>query len=116
MSRNRALIEFAYAAETDDEWSTLRVTSREMLAVERTVKGFTANSFFADVSVAGLYRIAWVVLRLRETIDKTVTFDEFTNTHDVKFGAAPVEGTGDSPNDDESDEVGSEADPTRPTA
>lgn len=112
MSRNRALIEFAYAAEDDEEWTTLAVSSREMLAVERTVKGFTANSFFADVSVGGLYRVAHVVLRLRGTIDKGVTFDQFVELYDVKFGPSPVDEQRE--RDEDEAEPGSEADPTRP--
>lgn len=113
--RKRSILEFAYAHEADDEWSTLAVTSREMLAVERAVKGFTANSFFKDVTVGGLYRIAHVVLRLRGAVDVTTTFDQFVETHDVRFAstepAQPNEG-----DDDDDDEVGSEANPTATTA
>jgi len=114
VSRSRALIEFAYAHADADEWSNLAVSSREVLAVERQVKGFTANTFFANVSVGGLYRIAHVVLRLRGEVDKAVTFDEFVESHDVKFGPAPSEGG--EPSDESDDETGSEADPTQPAA
>lgn len=112
--RKRSILEFAYAYESDDEWSTLAVTSREMLAVERAVKGFTANSFFKDVTVGGLYRIAHVVLRLRGAIDVTTTFDQFVDTHDVRF-ASTDSGEPDK-GDDDDDEVGSEANPTATTA
>jgi hypothetical protein len=114
MTRKRSLIEFSYAAEEDDEWTTLAVTSREMLAVERTVKGFTAQTFFASVTVQGLYRVAHVVLRLRGTIAKEVTFEEFVAAYDVKFGSAePAPGEDD---DEERDETGIGADPTEPAA
>lgn len=113
MSRTRAILEFSYAHDDDDEWTTLSVVSREMLAVERQVKGFTANTFFANVSVGGLYRVAYVVLKVRGDLDKALTFDQFVESHDVKFGAAPGEAT---EADDEADEVGSEVDPTRPAA
>jgi hypothetical protein len=119
VSRNRALIEFSYAASEDEEWTTLAVTSREMLAVERAIKGFTANSFFADVSVRGLYQVALVVLRVRGVIERAVTFDQFVEGYDVKFGPAPSEATEGEPgesDEDESDETGSGADPTRPIA
>lgn len=111
--RVRSLIDFAYAHETDDEWTTISVTSREMLAVERAVKGFTANTFFANVSVGGLYRVAHVVLKHRGEIDKTLPFEEFVDTYDVKFGAAPSDAES---GEDDQDETGSEADPTRPAA
>jgi hypothetical protein len=116
--RKRSLIDFAYAREVDDEWTTLSITSREMLAVERAVKGFTAQQFFASVTVTGLYRVAYVVLRLRGVVDASTTFDQFTDSHDVKFGPAPsntAEGS-DTSEDDEEDEVGAAADPTLQTA
>lgn len=114
MTRKRALIEFSYAPVEADEWSNLDVTSREMLAVERSVKGFTAQSFFGSVSMTGLYRVAHVVLRLRGEVDKGVTFDEFVEAYDVKFGPATPPAEGES--DDEGDETGSEANPTPPAA
>lgn len=112
MSRSRALIEFAYAHQDAEEWSNLAVTSREMLAVERQVKGFTANSFFANVTVGGVYQMAYVILKLRGEVERTVTFDEFVESHDVKLGPerASEDGAGDE------DETGSEADPTQPAA
>jgi hypothetical protein len=112
--RKRAILEFAYAHEDADEWTTLSVTSREMLAVERAVKGFTANTFFANVSVGGLYRIAHVVLKVRGDLDRAVTFDEFVETHDVKFGADQAATASDE--GDQDDDTGSEADPTPPAA
>lgn len=114
MSRRRALIEFAYAAAEDEQWSTLAVTSQEMLAVERQVKGFTANTFFTNVSVSGLYRIAHVVLRVRGLVERTMTFDDFVEGYDVKLG--PDNGDPQIERDEDEDEPGSEADPTQPTA
>lgn len=110
---NRALIRFSYAHESDDEWTGIEVGSREMLAVERQVKGFTANSFFADITVTGLYHIAHVVLRARGTIERSVTFDDFVTSYDVRFKHPDDDAV---PAGDDDDETGSEADPTQPTA
>lgn len=113
--KSRALITFGYAHVDDDDWSALAVSSREMMAVERQTKGFTANSFFTDVSISGLYRIAYVVLKVRGEVDKAVSFDLFVDTYDVKLRdpSAPEDEASD---DDEDDETGSEADPTHAAA
>lgn len=117
MSRKRSLIEFSYAHNEDEEWTTLAVTSREMLAVERSVKGFTAQSFFGSVTISGLYRVAHVALRLRGDVEATMTFDQFVEAYDVKFGpAATDQPDGDTDSEDEDDEPGTPADPTQPAA
>lgn len=113
--RVRALIRFSYALADADEWTGIEVTSREIMAVERRIKGFTANGFFSDITVTGLYQIAYTALGMRGGLAPDVrTFDAFVEAYDVRFKhpdevAAPAAG-------DEDDETGSEADPTQPTA
>jgi hypothetical protein len=106
----RALITFGYAHEDDVDWSAMAVSSREMLAVERQTKGFSANSFFTNVSTEGLYRVAFVVLKVRGDLPKTVSYDEFIATHDVSF-SDPTKTEASASDDDPS-----EVDPTNPTA
>lgn len=110
--RRRSLIVFGYAHEDDEQWSALEVTSREMLAVERQVKGFSANAFFTNVSVEGLYRIAYVVLRVRGDLPAKTLYEDFVSTYDVKFG----DPTQPADSDDQDSDDGSEVDPTIPTA
>jgi hypothetical protein len=107
----RALITFGYAGPEDDEWLPMAVTSREMLQVERQVKGFTANGFFKDVSITGLYRILFVVLRMRGGRELPPDFEAFVDTFDVKFGDPTRTDDG-----DDEDESESEVDPTQPAA
>jgi hypothetical protein len=116
--RKRELIAFGYAHEDDETWSRMAVTSREMLGVERQTKGFSANTFFTNVTVEGLYRVAYVVLKIRGGLPKTVPYDEFVNTHDVRFRdpAEPDSAPGDGDQGDDDDETGSEVDPTTQTA
>lgn len=70
-------------AEGDGEWMLLAVTSRELLQVERTVKGFATAAFMQDVKLEGLYRIAHVVLRMRGAVPTGKTFDEFIDEWSV---------------------------------
>lgn len=107
---SRALITFGVAHIDAPDWSSLAVTSREMMAVERQTKGFTANGFFTNVSISGLYRIAYVVLKVRGQLDKAITFDEFVEQYDVKLRDPSADDVP-APGDDEDDEqIG--ADPT----
>jgi len=117
MARNRALSTFGYAlADSDDDWSPLAVTSRDMLFVEQHVKGFTAQGFFTNVTLANLYRVAYVLFKRDGVVERTTTFDEFVALYDI----VPRDPTQPTPGED--DESGSETvnenevDPTIPTA
>lgn len=113
--RSRALIRFGYAHEDDATWSLMAPTSREILAVERQTKGFSANTFFTNITVEGLYRVAYVVLKVRGSLPKGLSYDEFVNTHDVQFrDPEPPADAPDAPGGD--DETGDEVDPTTQTA
>lgn len=122
MPRQRSMITFGYApADSDDEWIPLAVNSRDMLLVEQTVKGFSAQSFFSDMSVRNLYRIAFVLLKRDGVIERTTTFDQFVAAYDVVLRNPTLPepkqpGTDDGADDEfADDEIGSEADPTEPT-
>lgn len=118
MPRKRSMITFGYApADSDDDWIPLAVGSRDMLLVEQSLKGFSANSFFSDMSVRNLYRVAYVLLKRDGVIERTMTFDQFVEAYDVvmRDPTQPLPGQAPAVDDDE-DETGSEADPTIPTA
>lgn len=114
----RALITFGIA-RGDDELEPLSVSSREMLQCERQWKGFTAQEFFASVSITNLYKVAFVVLRMRadERVPKGTPFEEFVDEWFVSLGdptpASPADGFIDL--DPESEATG-EAVPTEPAA
>lgn len=80
----RAILTFGIA-EGDEDFRPLSVTSREMLQVERTVKGFATVEFLQQVTIEGLYRTAWVVLRMRGDVDMAVKFDEFIDAWSVSL-------------------------------
>lgn len=75
-------------AEGDGEWESLPVTSRDMLEAERSWKGFSAQTFFANVTVENLYRLAFTTLRRRGRIEAGkggTRFDEFVDEWSVQF-------------------------------
>lgn len=108
---SRSLITFGYAHQDDEQFSALAVSSREMLTVERSVKGFSANTFFTNVTIEALYRVAFVVLKARGDIDRAMPYDQFVDTYDVSPQDPTKRG------DDKTDEDdGPEVDPTTRTA
>lgn len=119
----RALITFGIA-QGDADLEALSVTSREMLQCERQWKGFTAQDFFASVSITNLYKVAFVVLRMRgdERVPKGTAFEAFVDEWTVSLGdptpAEPADGFIDLDLDpaDEDNGTGSEVDPTDPAA
>lgn len=117
----RALITFGIA-QGDADLEPLSVSSREMLQCERQWKGFTAQDFFASVSITNLYKVAFVVLRMRgdERVPKGTAFEAFVDEWTVSLGdptpPAPADGFIDLDLDLDTDEPGSEADPTGPAA
>jgi hypothetical protein len=113
----RALITFGIAPG-EAELEPLSVTSREMLQCERQWKGFTAQEFFASVSITNLYKVAFVVLRMRqdERVPKGTTFDEFVDEWFVSLGDPTPPKASDGFLDLDPDETGVEADPTAPAA
>lgn len=70
-------------AEGDGEFERLAVTSREMLQVERSYRGFSAQAYFKDVTIENLYKVAYVVLRMRGRIETVKnggpTYEEFVD-------------------------------------
>jgi len=72
-------------ARGDDEFETLAVTSRELMQVERTYKGFSAQSFFQTVTMENLYRVAYVVLKMRgdERVDSKMRYEDFVDAWSV---------------------------------
>ncbi len=70
-------------AEGDGEFERLAVTSRELMQVERSYKGFSAQSFFQTVTMENLYRVAFVVLKMRGRLDAKAKFDEFIEAWSV---------------------------------
>lgn len=78
----RAIVTFG-VAEGDEDFRALSVTSRELLQVERTVKGFATQEFLQRVTIEGLYRVAWVVLRHRGEVEAAVKFDQFIDDWSV---------------------------------
>src|SRR5262245_16781669 len=84
MATARAILTFG-VAEGDEDLRPLSVTSREMLQVERTVKGFATVEFLQTVTIEGLYRTAWVVLRMRGEIEMSVKYDEFIDGWSVSL-------------------------------
>jgi hypothetical protein len=115
----RALITFGIA-QGDADLEPLSVSSREMLQCERQWKGFTAQDFFATVSITNLYKVGFVVLRMRgdERIRKGLTFDEFVDEWSVSLGdPTPTSPTDDGFIDlDPESEATGEATPTEPAA
>lgn len=120
----RALITFG-VAKGDAELEALSVTSREMLQSERQWKGFTAQEFFASVSITNLYKVAYVVLRMRrdERVAPGTTFEMFVDEWTVSLGdPTPAEPSDafidlDVERDDQGDdEASGEVDPTGPAA
>ena len=72
-------------ARGDDEFERLAVTSRELMQVERSFKGFSAQSFFQTVTIENLYRVAFIVLRMRkdERLDPKIKYEDFCDEWSV---------------------------------
>jgi hypothetical protein len=73
-----SLIAFG-VAQGEGEMERLAVTSREMLQVERTQRGFATQQFLSNITMDGLYKVAYVALRSRGRIDQSVKFDDFVD-------------------------------------
>jgi hypothetical protein len=82
----RAILTFGIA-EGDGEYETLAVTSREMMQVELRTKQWNTTEFFQNISITGLYRVAYIVLGVRGRIEvkgeNAVSFDDFADSWSV---------------------------------
>lgn len=131
----RTMLTFGIA-RGDDELESLAVTSRDMLQVERTVKGFATAEVLQRVTIEALYRIAYATLRRQGRVEADVKYEEFVNEWSVSLDDPAkskrrqalanrllAEGMSAADvmaqvalRDDEADEAVTTEDPTQPTA
>ena len=98
------------AKADDDEYTRVDVTAREMLKVERQVKGFTVAAFFRSINLIQVYRVLFIVLTNRGELPEGMTLAQFEDTYDVSLRDPDEETSEDSENDDASG-----VDPTQTT-
>lgn len=95
----KGLLDLRIARADSDELESLSITSRDVVQLERRVKGVTMSSFLKDLSLVNCYHAAFLAMRREARISDTMTLAEFEAAFDLDL-RDPDEGN-ESSDDDE---------------
>ena len=66
-----------------EDWRLARITSREIVAVEKRFDDLSAAKIFTNPKFEIVYRVLWFTLRTRGDIGTDVTLSAFMDGHDL---------------------------------
>lgn len=69
--------------DSEEELALLDITSRDVLQLERRVKGLTVKSFLQDLAMSNVYHAAFIASRRLDLIDPELTLREFEEEFDI---------------------------------
>ena len=63
----------SYARDDDEQFVTVGINSRDLIALELKYRDITASAMFSDLSFVNLYKLIYVALRRRSVLAQEVT-------------------------------------------
>ena len=104
--KSKAMLTIQFGrVDSEEDFGDLEITSRDVLQLERRVKGLTVKSFLQDLSVGNVYHAAFIAARRLGIIDLELTLREFEDQFDITMRA-------DDDDDEDDNGMEGEADPT----